>query len=99
MADLSEEEVHLVGHALGVNQKGREFRNHYVIGPAGADYDAWESMVERGLARRHGPSPLYGGDYCYVVTEAGKVAFRQRAAITTQKGDDATAEGNRSGGS
>lgn len=75
---LSASDADLVGHALGVSQTGKEYRNHFVAGPGHDDYEAWEAMVSRGLARRHGPSPLYGGDYCFTVTEAGKQAFRER---------------------
>lgn len=76
---LTEKQRHCIGHALGYNQAGRAFRNYFVTGPGSNDWDTWEALVAEGLAMRHGPSPLYGGDYCFLVTEAGKAAY-QRAA-------------------
>lgn len=78
---MRDESLHVLQHALGLddNGQGTWYRNHFVCGPGHNDYERCEAHVAAGLMVRHEPRPLFGGDYCYVVTDAGKEFVRSRA--------------------
>lgn len=69
---LTANERELMEHALGLNYHRTSFRNHFVTGPGSTDWDAWQSLVDRGFAVRREPSPISGGDYVFTVTDEGK---------------------------
>jgi len=67
-------ELHILQHALGVDQygRGRRFRRHFVTGPGSDDYDACMSLVGKGLMTHQPGNVLTGGDDAFLVTEAGQ---------------------------
>ena len=70
---LTEAQLDDIRHALGINQSGREYRNHYCT------YDGdpkMEAMVEAGAMRR-GVTINEGRDRMYHVTDAGRAALAQ----------------------
>ena len=66
--------IHILQHSLGVDKygSGRQYRNHFVTDPAGADYEACISLCQIGLMASHGRSELCGGMHVFVVTDEGK---------------------------
>jgi hypothetical protein len=79
--EVTKEQLHDMQHALGLDDYGQGtwYRNHFVAGP---ECDGWEglcALVELGLMKRHEPRPLFGGDYCFVVTEEGKRYVRENS--------------------
>lgn len=70
---LTKEQLHVLQHALGVDEYGRgqQYRNHFCAG--GADEDICRELVAMGLMTTFTRSylPYYNG----TVTEAGKVAM------------------------
>lgn len=79
MADVNS--LAVLQHALGLDAYGRGtwYRNHYVCSPGHHGYDACEAHVLAGRMVRHEPRPLFGGDYCFVVTDAGKDYVREHS--------------------
>jgi hypothetical protein len=73
--EMTPEQKELARHALGLRD-GRKvsYRNHFVVGDGGRDFEAWDALAESGLAKKHGPKTPYGGDYCFVLTRAGAIA-------------------------
>ena len=74
-------QLHYMQHALGLDDYGQGswYRNRFTSGP---ECDGWEELcqlVELGLMERHEPRPLFGGYYCFVVTESGKQHVRENS--------------------
>lgn len=67
-------ELHILQHALGVDQygRGRRFRRHFVTGPGSDDYDACMSLVGKGLMTHRAGNELSGGDDVFLVTVEGE---------------------------
>jgi hypothetical protein len=70
---LTAKERDLMEHALGRDypHKAKDYRNWYAAGRGGPDFDAWMSLVDRGLATKRTdvawtPCAYFG------VTDAGK---------------------------
>ncbi len=79
--EMTPRELELAAHALGVQKCGRNwtkpYRNRFVCGHGHDAYEAWESLVERGLAMRWQPSDMTGGGVRFSLTETGKrIAMR-----------------------
>ncbi len=75
------QQLHFMQHALGLDDYGQGtwYRNYFTSGP---DCDGWEALcalVDSGLMRRHEPLELFGDNYCFVVTEAGKRYVREHS--------------------
>lgn len=81
--------LHILQHSLGVDQYGRgeKFRNHFCTGEGSADYAVCMDLVERGLMTRRNGSYLTGGDYLFMVTDAGRkfVANNSRSPPKTTR--------------
>lgn len=75
---MSKKERHILQHALGISNGGKEYRNHFVAGEGSTDYPHCESLVEKGYMTRRDGSPLTGGDYVYFVTDAGRQALKEQ---------------------
>lgn len=78
-ATITPEQRDVMRHALGLDSRRPEWRNHFVTGPGSTDYPHCEALVTAGLMDRHEGSPLSGGDPVYSVTEAGRAALRAAA--------------------
>ena len=70
--------LHILQHALGRNEYGKnpnrraDYRNHFCTGEGSADFALCRDAVAAGLMREHAPREISGGDYIFVVTDAGK---------------------------
>lgn len=66
--------LHILQHSLGLDEygQGRAYRNHFVTSPGTTDWPDCCALVDAGLMKRHPPSTLTGGGYCFTVTEAGR---------------------------
>lgn len=73
--------LHILRHSLGLDKYGHgsPYRNRFVTGPGTTDWPDCTAMVDEGLMVRISPTELTGGDYCFVVTDAGReyVAIRR----------------------
>lgn len=70
---MIDKKLDILRHALGLNYSKTSDRNRFVTGEGSTDYETCQELVEEGLMKRFGPNELFGGDYCYVVTDAGKL--------------------------
>ena len=71
---MTERQIGLARHALGLSYKRTSYRNYFVTGDDSTDFPDWEAMVKGGFATRRGPVKVLGGDYCYHLTRAGATA-------------------------
>ena len=73
--------LHILQHALGLDEYGQGsfYRNHYVTGEGCDGYDDCRALADAGLMAEHPPRELFGGDSCFVVTQAGKNAVRRES--------------------
>lgn len=87
---LSTRQIHILRHALGLAQCGREYRNRFVTGPGpgSKDYPDCEALVSLGLMRRDEGSELTGGDYLYQVTDAGIAAAWAGGAVECENTEE-----------
>lgn len=84
MTGFSEKELKLMRHALGIDLwKTPEMRdgayvshrNHYCARNPSEEFDAWESLVSRGLASR--ASDMVNGFVYYSVSPVGVAALEE----------------------
>lgn len=91
-----DESLHLLQHALGLDDYARgtnghhpfnTYRNHFVAYEGGRTWDLLTAHVDAGRMERHGPSELYGGEkqYCFVVTDAGRLYVRDHSPKPPKK--------------
>lgn len=73
---MTEAEREILNHALGLNRRESEYRNHFVTGPGSTDYPHCEALVAAGLMTKREGNVLSGGDDIYSVTDAGRAALR-----------------------
>jgi hypothetical protein len=75
---VTAQELHILQHALGLDQygSGRSYRRHFVTGPGSTDWESCVRLTAMGYMKRGRDGPLTGGDYCFLVTEAGRRAVR-----------------------
>ena len=68
--------LQILQHSLGLDQYGRGsmYRNHFVTGEGSTDYADCMTLVDAGYMAVRKSHPLAGGDDCFWVTEAGKLA-------------------------
>lgn len=71
---MSESRLSILQHALGLDQygQGRPYRSHYVAGPGNSEWSLLGEMADEGLLVNFGSSEIYGGDYCFAVTDRGR---------------------------
>ena len=75
---LTTEQLHILQHALGVDEygQGRQYRNHFCAG--GGDIGICESLISLGLMKRHKTTVVLP-DFNCSVTEAGKQAMAEQS--------------------
>lgn len=71
--------LHVLQHALGRDEYGQrprgrtdDYRNHYCAGEGHHSFDVCRAAVAQGLMTERAPCEISGGDFIFVVTEAGK---------------------------
>lgn len=74
---MKPELLHILQHALGVDQygRGRQYRNRFITGPDSDDFLKCQQLTELGLMRDHGAQSLAGGMHCFEVTKQGVSAM------------------------
>ena len=77
--NITDKQREIILHALGLNRRDREYRNHFVSGSGSDDYQHCEELVTAGLMTRHKGNVLSGGDNIYIVTDAGRAALNLTA--------------------
>jgi len=77
---LPEAELHILRHALGVGEHGweRNYRNHFVTGPGGADHQHCMALVARGFMVQRAGNAITGGSDLFNVTQAGRAAVQEQ---------------------
>lgn len=70
--------LHILQHAQGLDEYGQGtfYRNRFVCGPTGDDFDACRELVALGFMLEHPPRPLFGGMSCFCVSDAGREAIK-----------------------
>lgn len=65
--------LEILQHSLGVDQYGcgERYRNYFVTGPRGSDFEACVQLCNQGLMRDTGPRDVNGGMHTFLVTDAG----------------------------
>ena len=85
---MNPEHLHILQHALGVNEYGQSshrpnsddfhgcYRNRFITDPTCPDGQQCQQLVILGHMHDHGSQRLAGGMHCYTVTDAGYDAMR-----------------------
>jgi len=75
---LTPEQLHVLQHALGVDEygQGKQYRNHFCA--CGGDIGICESLIEIGLMKQHRTTEVFP-DFNCSVTEAGKLAMAEQS--------------------
>jgi hypothetical protein len=79
---MTPERLHILQHALGVDQYGRgeQYRSHFVTGEGSVDHPHCMALVAAGLmTRRDGATLPFGGDDLFHVTDAGRAAVAEHS--------------------
>lgn len=81
MTRTRDESLHILQHALGLDDygQGTAYRNHYVADDGHDNWSLLMAHVEAGRMWRAEPSELFGGGYCFVVTDAGRDYVREHS--------------------
>lgn len=74
---LSPKQLHILQHALGLDQYGRGsfYRNHFVTGEGSKDHADCMALVALGFMTTRRGSSLSGGDDVFRVTDEGRAAI------------------------
>ena len=67
---LTKNEIQIIKHSLGLDCKGKSFRNRFCTGEGTTDYPLCESLVSKGLMQKTKCS--FSSDSYYYVTDEGK---------------------------
>ncbi len=75
---LTTEQLHVLQHALGVDEygQGRQYRNYFCAG--GGDVGICESLIALGLMKRHRTTEVFP-DFNCSITDAGKQAMAEQS--------------------
>lgn len=78
--EMTREQLHILRHSLGLDDtgRGREYRNHYCIGPDCHGWSDVRTLIEQRLMRDCGSGGIAGGLHIIVVTDAGKMLARKQ---------------------
>lgn len=76
---LTQEQLHILQHALGLAQNDRPpaYRNRYVVEPDCDSFDDCRSLVDAGLMVDHGAHRIAGGMHCFSATDEGERIARE----------------------
>lgn len=86
---MTPEHLHILQHALGVNEYGQSshrpnsddfhgcYRNRFITDPTCPDGLQCQQLVELGHMHDHGPQRIAGGMHCYAVTDSGYTAMKE----------------------
>lgn len=73
MKKLTEKQLHILQHSLGVDKygQGKQYRNNFVTDPSSDDGVACGELCKLGYMKTHGPQALAGGMHYFCVTPQG----------------------------
>lgn len=73
MTAVSENQLHYMQHALGLDRygQGSRYRNYFTSGPHCDGWEELNGLVALGLMKRHEPREITGGLHCFTVTDLG----------------------------
>ena len=73
-ADAAARKLHILQHALGVDQygQGKQYRSHFVTGAESDDHPDCMALFETGLMKRRANVQMYGGMDAFFVTDEGR---------------------------
>lgn len=76
-----DESLHILQHAIGLDAygQGNAYRNHYVADESHYNWPLLIAHVEAGRMWRAERDALFGGAYCFVVTDAGREHVREHS--------------------
>ena len=74
MTDAAARQLHILQHALGVDQygQGKQYRSHFVTGAESDDHADCMALFEAGLMKRRANVEMYGGMDAFFVTDEGR---------------------------
>lgn len=76
--EVSDKELHILQHSLGLTYGRKEYRNHFCTGEGSTDFPHCESLVSKGLmTKRQAPFNEMSNEYLYHVTEEGRQIARK----------------------
>lgn len=67
---LTKNEIQIINHSLGLDYKGKSFRNYFYTEEGTEDYPLCESLVNKGLMKK--TKSIISPGYYYYVTDEGK---------------------------
>lgn len=75
---MKPELLQILQHSLGVDEHGlgNQYRNRFVTGPEGGDFQLCRELCRQGFMLDHGPKTMTGGMHFFSVTVEGIVAMR-----------------------
>ena len=86
MMNVSETEMHILRHSLGVPDPGQTnmYRNYFVTGEGSIDHPDCMALVGKGLMTRRKGNAITGGMDAFFVTDDGKALVRAEITATGQ---------------
>jgi hypothetical protein len=80
MPEIDAKALHILQHALGVDQygRGKRYRNHFVTGNGTVDFPHCMALVDAGLMTRRPGTAISGWDDVFTVTAAGISAMYEQ---------------------
>ena len=73
--ELTEKEIKVIRHSLGLDYQKEPFRNHFVAGEGHSEMPILESLISKGaMVKRPDPFDEVNGNFIFHVTEDGKAA-------------------------
>jgi len=74
MTDAAARQLHILQHALGVDQYGQgdQYRSHFVTSAGSVDHPDCMALFEAGLMKRRANVEMYGGMDAFFVTDEGR---------------------------
>ena len=83
IAEIAEEQVHILKHSLGLAYGEEMYRNHFCTNEGTVDWPHCLALVDMGLMERRKGGILTGGGDVFYVTERGKdVAVEHTPKLT-----------------
>ena len=82
---MTENQVELARHALGLpNKKRTSYRNYFFAGPGHSDYQEWMAMVAQVEAVRGTGSDLSGDDVFWLTAKGARAALLPREKLAAE---------------
>jgi hypothetical protein len=70
--EVTESQIHILRHSLGLTRGEEIYRNHYVAGPGSTNFADCCALVDAGYMSKHRSELLHENDRYFRVTDEGK---------------------------